>query len=70
MNTTALICQWSMKAPDDLEGQSRSAADIRTVLLESNRYDSVARPALVEDAELPVLVKDPREPDWHLLADA
>ena len=71
MNTTVLIGQWSMdEAGRDLEGDSCSATDIRARLLLANRYDSVARPDLVEDAQLPVMVKDPREPDWHLLAEA
>jgi len=49
----------------ELEGNSRSANDIRTLLLEANRYDPA--PLSVEDA---VMFKDPREVGWHLLEDA
>ena len=73
MNTTALIGQWSMEgAGRDPEGHTRSASDIRDLLLDANRYDQAARPSLLlEDADPDaVLFKDPREAGWHLLEDA
>ena len=73
MNTTALIGQWSMEgASRDLEGHTRSASDIRSLLLDANRYDQVAQSLLsLEDADPDaVLFKDPREVGWHRLEDA
>ena len=78
MNTTALIGQWSMEgARRDLEGDSPSASDIRTLLLGANQ---IARPSdlvedsrppdVVEDAHPAVLVKDPLEVGWHFLEDS
>ena len=64
----------------DLEGDSPSASDIRTLLLGANRYDQIARPSdlvedsrppdVVEDAHPAVLVKDPLEVGWHFLEDS
>jgi len=82
MNTTALIGQWSMEgARRELEGDSRSANDIRALLLGADRNDQDAghsvpvedahAPDLVEDAHHPaVLFKDPLEVGWHFLEDA
>jgi hypothetical protein len=68
MNTTALIGQWSMEG---LEDDSRSANDIRALLLDANRYDPAPLPVLLEDAHPDaVMFKDPREVGWHLLEDA
>ena len=74
MNTTALIGQWSMEgARRDLESHSRSANDIRDLLLDANRYDQVegARlPVWDGDGDPPVFFKDPRDADLHSLEDA
>jgi hypothetical protein len=73
MNTTPLIEQWSMEgARCDLEGHSRSANDIRALLLGANRYDHVSSlPVSLEDAHPDaVLFKDPRKAGWHVLEDA
>ena len=72
MNTTALIGQWSMEeARHELEHDSRSAIDIRTLLLPWNRYEPAPLPILVPDDDPDaVMFKDPGEVGWHLLADA
>jgi len=72
MNTTALIGQWSMEgARRELEDDSRSANDIRALLLDANRYDPAPPPVLLEDAHPDaVLFKDPREVGWQYLDDA
>ena len=71
MNTTPLIEQWSMEgARRELEGHSSSASDIRDLLLDANRYDQVVHVPDFEDANAPVLFKDPREAGWHSLEDA
>jgi hypothetical protein len=72
MNTTALIGQWSMEeARYELEGETRSADDIRGLLLAANRYDPAPVTALVpDDHPDAVMFKDPREVGWHLLEDA
>ena len=63
MNTTALIGQWSMEgARRDLESPSRSANDIRALLLGENRYEEVASPPVWDgDGDPPVFFKDPRD---------
>ena len=72
MNTTALIGQWSMEgARHELEDDSRSANDIRALLLAANRYDPAPLPVLVpDDHPDAVMFKDPCEVGWHLLEDA
>ena len=67
MNTTALIGRWSMKG---LESDSRSAHDIRALLLDANGYDPAPPPVLPEDHPDAVMFKEPREAGWHLLEDA
>ena len=71
MNTTALIGQWSMEgARRELEDDSRSANDIRALLLDANGYDPAPPPVLPEDHPDAVMFKEPREAGWHLLEDA
>jgi len=72
MNTTALIGQWSMGGDrHELEGDARSANDIRALLLASNRYDPAPVPVMVpDDHSDAVMIKDPREVGWHFLEDA
>ena len=55
----------------ELEDDSRSANDIRALLLDANRYDPAPPPVLLEDAHPDaVLFKDPREVGWQYLDDA
>ena len=54
----------------NLEGHSRSANDIRALLLGEDRYDhvEVARlPVWDGDGDPPVFFKDPRDADWRAL---
>jgi hypothetical protein len=71
MNTTPLIEHWSMAgARRNLEDHSRSAYDIRALLLGEDRYDHVeaARlPVWDGNGDPPVFFKDPRDADWHAL---
>jgi hypothetical protein len=59
------------EARRDPEGRSRSADEIRALLLGANRYDQVASPPVWEgDGDTPVFFKDPRGAHWHSLEDA
>ncbi len=73
MNTTPLIAQWSMEgARRHLDGHSRSANDIRALLLGENRYDQVEvdrLPVWDGDGDPPVFFKDPGDAHWHSLED-
>jgi len=53
-----------------LESDSRSAHDIRALLLDANGYDPAPPPVLPEDHPDAVMFKEPREAGWHLLEDA
>jgi hypothetical protein len=74
VNTTALIGQWSMEgARRDLESRSRSANDIRALLLGENRDDQVEAagpPVWDGDGDAPVFFKDPGDAHWNSLEDA
>ena len=72
MNTTALIGQWSMEeARHELGGETRSANDVRALLLAANRYDPAPLTVLVpDDHPDAVMFKDPCEVGWHLLEGA
>ena len=55
----------------ELEGDARSASDIRVLMLAANRYGAAPDPVLVpDDHPDAVMFKDPREVGWHLLEDA
>ena len=55
----------------DLESPSRSANDIRALLLGEDPYEEVASPPVWDgDGDPPVFFKDPRDAHWHALEEA